>query len=188
MKTGIAMLESVAPYSQSRNHEVPKLDKELWDDFDLRTWREHLHITEDGFVFIPPMSFKQCLDSAAQYLGLKIPGQGNKQWGKKFTSGVLVTEPLILPYKRDDEQNVTRERIYANADGRRGSNKRVWRNYPTIPKWGGRVTFHVLDDTITQEVFLQHLQEAGKFIGLGRFRPQNGGFYGRFKVQRVEWE
>jgi hypothetical protein len=31
------------------------------------------------------------------------------------------------------------------------------------------------------------LEEAGKFIGLGRFRPQNGGFYGRFAVAKVVW-
>jgi hypothetical protein len=34
-------------------------------------------------------------------------------------------------------------------------------------------------------VFEHHLHEAGKFIGIGRFRPRNNGFYGRFDVLGV---
>jgi hypothetical protein len=44
-----------------------------------------------------------------------------------------------------------------------------------------------LDETITEEVFKLHLEESGKFIGIGRFRPQNNGFYGRFKVNEIVW-
>ena len=31
---------SVSPYSQSRQHDTPKLEKETWDKFEQRTWRE----------------------------------------------------------------------------------------------------------------------------------------------------
>ena len=49
------------------------------------------------------------------------------------------------------------------------------------------MTFFVLDETITEDVFLNHLTQAGQFIGIGRFRPRNNGFYGRFAVDKVEW-
>ncbi len=55
------------------------------------------------------------------------------------------------------------------------------------PEWKGEVTFHILDETVTEEVFKLHLEEGGKFIGIGRFRPQNNGFYGRFKVNEMVW-
>ena len=32
------------------------------------------------------------------------------------------------------------------------------------------------------------LREAGKFIGIGRFRPRNNGYYGRFDVESVDWK
>jgi len=51
-----------------------------------------------------------------------------------------------------------------------------------VPTWEGDVIFYVLDDTITEKVFRYHLEQAGKFIGIGRFRPRKNGFYGRFEV------
>jgi hypothetical protein len=34
----------------------------------------------------------------------------------------------------------------------------------------------------TGEVLEEHLMQAGQFIGVGSFRPQNRGIYGRFKL------
>ena len=79
------------------------------------------------------------------------------------------------------------DRIYANANGIRGSGKRVWRLFPRIDKWKADVEFHVYDDLITKDVFEQVLGESGRFIGIGRFRPQNGGWYGRYAVEKVKW-
>ena len=45
----------------------------------------------------------------------------------------------------------------------------------------------ILDDILNEEVFLKVLQAAGQFIGIGRFRPQNKGYYGRFEVKSLEW-
>jgi hypothetical protein len=49
------------------------------------------------------------------------------------------------------------------------------------------VEFLVLDETITQDVFAEHLTEAGRFIGIGRFRPRSNGYYGRFTVEKLDW-
>jgi hypothetical protein len=184
VKIAIAHLKSVSPYSQSRAHEEPKLDKETPDDYERRTWRSKCHADENGEVFIPPMSFKNALDSAAKYLSVKIPGKRNATYTKHFKSGVLCVDVVRLGVMKDD---VKGERIYVNADGVRGSGKRVYRTFPVFPSWDAEVTFYVMDDTITPSVFEQHLQEAGKFIGIGRFRPENGGFNGRFEVASVKW-
>ncbi|HUS96051.1 MAG TPA: hypothetical protein VMX97_04850 [Hyphomicrobiaceae bacterium] len=184
MKTATVRLSSVSPYSQSRAHETAKLDRETADLYDKRTWREHCHVTSDGNIFIPPMAFKMGLDKAATMLGRQIPGKGKATYTKFFLSGVLCSEPVVLDIKKAD---VVGERIYCNADGKRGSGKRVWRIFPTIPEWQAVVTYHVLANEITTEVFEDHLKQAGSFVGVGRFRPENGGYYGRFKVESVEW-
>ena len=49
------------------------------------------------------------------------------------------------------------------------------------------MTFYILDETVTEDVFKNILEQAGAFIGIGRFRPRNNGFYGRFKVEKVVW-
>lgn len=184
MKTAIATLKSVSPYEQSRFHNTPKLDKEGPDDYEHRTWRNKMHTTPDGRVFIPPTSFKNCLAAAAKYLNKRIPGEGKATYTKHFKSGVLVTDPLVLSTKADD---VPETWLHLNADGVSGSGKRVLRCMPVIHEWQGEVTFHVLDEKITETVFTEVLEESGKFIGIGTFRPQNGGFFGRFSVEKVKW-
>lgn len=185
MKTALCTLKSVSPYSPSRAHQAPKLDRETADAYETRTWREKAHFDADGKIFIPPMSFKMALDSAAKMLGEQIPGKGKSTYTKFFSAGVLVLEPVKLPLNKDD---LPMDRIHANADGIRGSGKRVWRNFPRVDSWQATVPIVVAANEITKDVFERHLEQAGKFVGIGRFRPQNGGFYGRFEVQKVVWQ
>lgn len=182
MRIATCTLSSLSPYSQSRPHETPMLERERHDDYEERTWREKSHATPDGHVFIPPMAFKMAVDFAASMLSMKRVGRST--YTKFFLSGVLVMDPLVLPFTKEDAR---RDRIYCNADGRRGSGTRVWRNFPTFDEWRGDVIFHVLADEITEKVFEPHLVQAGAFCGIGRFRPQNGGFYGRFQVEEIKW-
>lgn len=184
MKTAIAHLTSVSPYSQSRHYDVPKLEREIPKDYEARTWRNRLHTDDNGSVYIPPMSFKNCLSEAAKFLSMQIPGKGKATYTKHFEAGVLVTEPLPLSIAANDVQG---EWLFVPADGVRGSGKRVDKCFPVIRQWSGAVTFHILDEIITQEVFTKVLSDAGKFIGIGRFRPRNNGFYGRFDVESVDW-
>lgn len=198
MKIATAKLSSLSPYSQSRPYEngVPKLEKESAQAYESRTWRNRVHVNADGFIFIPPMAFKICLETAARFLSEKISGRGKATYTKHFLAGVLVTEGPVLPIKADDipldaslatDCGCRGEWLYLNADGKKGGNTRVWRCMPKIESWSAIVTFYVLDETITEDVFRRHLTEAGNFIGIGRFAPIRGGFYGRFKVDSLTW-
>lgn len=184
MRIATVTLHGVAPYSQSRFHDTPKLEKEAPDDHEMRTWRERLSTTEDGHVFIPPMAFKKSLETAARFLSMQIKGRGKATYTKHFKAGVLVTDGLVLPDLKDD---VPGEVFFVPSDGRAGGGKRVKRKFPVIRQWAGDVTYYILDETITPDVFEAHLKEAGNFIGIGRFRPENGGFYGRYAVDQVLW-
>ena len=179
MRECLVTLQSVSPYSQSRYHGTDKLDKENHDDYEKRTWANRVHVNKEGYVFIPPMAFKNCLSECAKYLSVQIPGKGKSTYTKHFEAGVLVTEPLVLDVKKE---NVEGEWFHVPSDGRRGGSTRVLKCFPVIHEWSGDVLFHILDDTITAEVFKYHLDQAGKFIGIGRFRPRNNGYYGRFKI------
>jgi hypothetical protein len=184
MKQALASLESISPYSQSRFHNTEKLEKEGHDDYEKRTWRNRLHSNGNGNVFIPPMSFKNCLSECAKYLSQQIPGKGKNTYTKHFEAGVLCMEPLDLPIKAEDVEG---EWLHVPSDGVRGGKKRVLKCFPVIPKWSGDISIYILDETITEPVFKYHLEQAGKFIGIGRFRPRNNGFYGRFKVVDIVW-
>lgn len=184
MKIATAHLKSVSTYSQSRYHATEKEPKETADAYERRTWRNKCHVNSAGNVFIPPMAFKQSIDAAAKFSSRQIPGKGKATYTKHFVAGVLVMNPLVLPLTVDD---VIMRTGIMNSDGVRGSGKRVIRYFPDIPQWEGTVEYHVFDDNITEEVFEETLADSGRFIGIGVFRPQNGGYYGRFDVTRIDW-
>jgi hypothetical protein len=180
-------LVSAAPYSQSRQHREPKKNQETDDVYEERTWREHCTVNDDGIICIPAMAFKKALDRAATVLGMKIPGRGKNTYAKHFMAGVLCENNVPIGIKQKD---VRPEAINASSTGDpSGKGKRVLRIYPTIPKWSAEAHFLVLDDIITQEIFRRHLVQAGQFVGVGRFRAERGGTYGRFMVDGdLKWE
>lgn len=182
MRTCTIHFTGQAPYSASRAHQAEKLPKETADAYEERTWREKAHV-ENGQVYIPPMAFKMATDRAAKMLGRQIPGKGKATYTKFFESGVIVTDPVFIA----PESAIVKDRIHANADGVRGSGKRVWRNFPTIREWGGTACFHIIADEVTEDVFEEAARYAGLAVGVGRFRPERGGFYGRYIIDRFEW-
>lgn len=186
MITAIARLRSTSPYSQGKHFVPDALPNESKDETEKRMWRERMHydIKRENEVFIPPMQFSLALKTAAKYLSIQIPGKGKSTYTKNFESGVMVNNPLYLGVKKED---VHPESVYVPSDGKVGGTTRVTKYFPIIEEWEGDVTFYILDNIITKEVFLEVLATAGNLIGVGRFRPKNRGYYGRFEVVDLKW-
>ena len=181
-------LTSLSPMTHSRQHDAPRLEKESPDDYDRRTWREKLHVEDRNgkrTVVIPAMALHQAIAAAAKYSKKQIVGQGKATWTAKFASGIMIPENPALNIDPETLQNVT---ISANADGVRGSGKRVTRRFPVIPAWTTTFEVYILDTIITEEIFTEMVEIAGMFIGIGQYRPQNWGTNGRFKVSRIVWQ
>lgn len=186
MKTATVKLKSLTPYNQSHQHFTEKAEsgKESHDEYEKRTWIEKGHYDENGNAYIPPMAFKGALAQAAQMLSIPIKGKGKSTYTKHFKAGVMVTDPLPLGVKKAD---VKPQWISCDPQGRKGG-MGVMRAFPHYEKWEGEIEYHILDDTITKEVFEQVLRESGNFVGIGQFRPANGGYFGRFEVVSVKWK
>ncbi len=178
-KAYIATIESVTPYTSSRKHFEPKLEKETPDKYDERTWRHKLTTDEKGNAVINPMAFKFALASAAKYSGEQVPTKGRKTYTQTFDSGILIVDPLPLGVNMKDVHEI---KVFVNSDGKRGGGKRVVRYFPIIQHWKGQLKIHVLDQLITMDVLKKMLELAGQFIGVGQFRAERGGTNGRFKV------
>jgi hypothetical protein len=159
-------------------------ERETAKDYEHRTWRERAHANPDGTTFIPGVAFKNCLSDAAKYLSIQIPGKGKATYTKHIEAGVMVLENLPLPVKKDEMEG---EWLFVPSDGKRGGPRRVSKCFPVFREWGGTVEFSIFDDAITEPIFTKHITEAGKFIGIGRYRPRNNGVYGRFAVDKVDW-
>lgn len=185
MRIALANLESASPYGQSKPILEKKTRDETHEQFEERSWKQRCHTDKDGLLFIPPTAFKNCLAEAAKYKSIQIPGKGKSTYTKHFEAGVMCTKPVSLGMHIDEVKSV---RLFVPADGKRGSGKRVWKYFPFVEEWKAEVEFIVLDEMIDNDVFQQHLVDAGQFIGIGYFRPRNNGYWGRFGVDKITWK
>lgn len=184
MRTVAVTLQGVSPLMQSRKHGTEMLKKETHDAYERRTWMHKAHV-KDGYVAIPAMALKRCLEEMAKHLGLQIPGKGKSTYTKHFVSGVMLSD---FEYKTNIKfEDIGMQAIHCNADGVRGSGKRVERFFPVITGWTCDVVFEIWDDVITEDVFKEHLTQAGVLKGIGSFRVGNGGMCGRFRSTSIKW-
>ncbi len=189
----VVTLQSTSPYSQSRKHDVPKLEGEGPDAHEERTWKERMHVrtinkgkpNERQTVVIPASGIGQAMAAAAKFLNRKIEGQRNSTWTKHFEAGISVLQDVDL---RIDPKDHRRQRINANSDGVRGSGKRVTRSFPTFDEWSATFEIVIFDPLITENIFRDVLEAAGLFIGIGQHRPQNLGTNGRWEIVKIDWQ
>jgi hypothetical protein len=193
MKTLEVVLEGLSSLSFSKQHMEPMLTsgsgakKESHAEHDERTWRSKMHTLPDGRVYIPPMALKQAIEGAAKYNPVKK--RGTATWTKTVEAAVLITDEIVIEGLKADD--VKSETIMCNSDGKptrysRGS--RVPRIFPVIPSgWRAKAKILVLDESIPNEVVEQHLVDSGVFVGIGRWRAENRGLYGRYRVVSKKW-
>jgi hypothetical protein len=135
----VTRIRGISVYSQSKFYKTPKLERESHADYEARTWRDRMHVNEDGNVIIPSMSLKNCLDSGAREAGIKVPGGGQKRYTGMIEKAVMVLDPVVLPIKAID---VPGDWVFVPSDGIRGGGKRVEKCFGIIPiGWGGDVTW-----------------------------------------------
>jgi hypothetical protein len=166
-----------------------KRDDETHDQFEERTWEQKVRTTKDGQLFLQPFALKNALESAARWLSMSIPGEGKKTFTKRFTSGILIVEKMLLTDSKGKALvigNVDPVRIFAPSDGKRGSGRRVFRIFPTVREWQTTAEIMIFDNKITEPVLEKHLVAAGRFTGFGSMRVENGGINGRFAVEGLK--
>lgn len=186
MSIATCTIAGLSPLSQSRQHQDPKLEGESPYDYDERTWRSKLNVSySTQTVIIPAHGMHQAIIAASKYSGEKIPGQGNKTWTAKFTTGIAIVTEIDTGLRPEDADSIV---ISANADGVRGSGKRVPRKFPIFHEWSATFDVYILDPIITETQFRKVLETAGMFIGVGRFRPEKGGSNGRWLVKEIDWK
>ncbi|MCP4539863.1 MAG: hypothetical protein GY832_22215 [Chloroflexi bacterium] len=182
-------ITGVTPLQQNKEYEssVEKIGNETPTQYQDRTWIHRAHINDDDMVTIPAQAIKKALVSACRYSSEQIPGQGKKTWTKKFEAAVIV--PGYEIELSQTKADIVMLPLYVPTNGQAGHGKRVWKKFPTLSKWDCTATVLILDNIIPNDVFLSMLDKAGRFIGIGSWRPENGGENGRFTFDEkaVEW-
>jgi hypothetical protein len=187
MKKATVTLRSLTPITFGKFHQTPKLNKELHEDYERRTWREKTHYDPKKLeVYIPGIMIANCIRESAKFMSKQIPGKGKATYTKHFDSGIFIKDNIsIHPNK---EQLTDFSAVHVPSDGQRGGTKRVIRYFPRFESWEGTFEIIVGDDIITADVMEEVLNNAGSLIGMGTWRPRNRGNNGRFELVKMSFE
>ncbi len=136
-----------------------------------------LYKDADGELFVPGPNIFSAIIAAGQFVK-----QGKRQLSTGKSSiipgGITLIEPeLVL----DPQAWVPDSRPIVNAMG-----SRTIKHRPRFDKWRLEFTLEVDSDEFSPEEVRLLVDIAGRKIGIGSFRPQRKGPFGRFVV--IHWK
>jgi len=142
---------------------------------------------ENGMPFLPDEMFFACLVNAGVFVRL----DGKRQVSTRDSTtlpGFLEIEERIIYLMHPDEQKPNKKKpLRWEVDMRQGKNpnggEAVCIVRPRFDLWAFEVTIQIDTDEINEELIRELFDKAGKRMGLGDFRPQKKGRYGKFVVE-----
>ena len=126
-------------------------------------------------VTIPPQALRSCIESAA----------------RKLKHGPLVREGLMVEFGVEFAHDVPGETIQAIAAAAAYTvdvvvqRNRVLRTRPKFDTWSCTFVLDVDPELIDEPKLRQWLDIAGRRLGLGDWRPEKSGVFGRFELERL---
>jgi hypothetical protein len=137
--------------------------------------RLRLYINKDGNYYHPSISFLRSMAKAVS--GLKY---GKVSAPMLIRGSVFVAFPqtVLLDANGEPARNYVLDKQPVVV-----SHARIARVRPMWPEWQCQLWLEVDVARITEDQVRAALELAGRIIGVGDFRPEKGGPYGRFRVE-----
>ena len=137
---------------------------------------DKLYVTEDGKPYVPSTYIRNSLIEAGK--SIQIKGRGKSTYSKLLGSSLIVQPDAILINSTSGWEPFTTTVVNPTTKGR------VMVTRPMFKDWTLSFEAVVLDD-ISEEVFRNILDEAGRYVGIGDWRPAKKGMYGKFIVTKL---
>lgn len=131
----------------------------------------HSYIDPEGNYYIPSAHFKQAFVKGGGFVKAKV-GNATRSM-KNIVAGMWFVSPEQIPFRKFD---VVDERSAVN----RNVKARVMVYRPKWNTWECEFTLMVDNDTLTLQTIKDIIEAAGKYLGVGSYRPEHTGEYGRF--------
>jgi len=132
-----------------------------------------LYKLPDGTIYVPSTQIHCSLMEAGKQM--KVVGKGKATYSKLFGAFIII-DPDVLPMLKQKWETDKRAVVVPSTRGR------VMRYRPKFVEWGLKFNVIINDDEIHPSVIKEGLERAGNFCGIGDFRPQKKGPFGRFQV------
>jgi len=127
--------------------------------------------------YIPSDQVRGAMINAGGMVKSKV-GNSKKSMKNIVAGMFFIKEPkLYLPNSFEiDKRSAVNRNIKA----------RVISIRPKWVEWGAEFTLQIDNDTITQSTVKDIIESAGNYIGVGSFRPQCNGMFGRFDLVELQ--
>ncbi len=183
-------LVGVTPYMQHRMDDVKLTDWEkqrgaiierdhLAEGPEL-TAGYHSYIDKEGRYYMPAEHFKQSFIAGGGYVKGKV-GNATRSM-KNIVAGMwrIKEDKIFLP--KFDEVD-SRSAVNKNVKARIMVHRPKWLN------WEAEFTLMIDEDEknkLTIETVENIIKYAGRYLGVGSYRPQHTGEFGRFNIVSIE--
>lgn len=139
--------------------------------------------TTEGKFYFPGAAISRLLREAGGNHKLK---QSRKSAKFLIPAAVLVPQDAIIITNGDGKTPVKDFEVDSRPVVIPATKGRVMRHRPRFDCWSATFHLEVDEDILPAEFIHQLMTEGGSKIGIGDFRPEKGGPFGRFQVVRFE--
>ena len=181
MHNGAAGLDARSPANVEKAEIARKRGSNRTESDDARL-REldcltSLYLDADGGPTVPEGMLRAAIETGARKL---------KQ-GPQVREGMLVEK--VEEFSYDRSMGATAEALAKTAQFTTGvvvQRSRVLRTRAKFDEWGVAFVVEADDELVDQSQLEAWLDIAGRRIGLGDWRPEKSGVYGRFETESIE--
>jgi hypothetical protein len=140
-------------------------------------------LPDGGGCYVPTENLLSCLIAAGQYVRLDGKRQVSTAKATMLPAFLSLEDP-VLPLLIPDTTNAAPWEVDIRAGRNPNGGEAVCLCRPRFDRWQLTVTALVDTREVNIAIARELFDIAGKRIGLGDFRPQKKGMFGRFVVQR----
>jgi len=145
---------------KGRKKQIPSPEEEC---------EKALYKTEAGEVYLPNLWIKTAMVKAATDFKM----EGKKSYKEYIKAGIVV-EPEQIPLKADKYEVFVSRCVIQRAA--------IAKARPKFKTWEAEFEIELLDEMLNPTIVKEILDAAGRFKGIGDWRPEHG----RFKVEKFE--
>lgn len=187
MKRFEIVVSGVTPYMQHRMDDI-KLEKwvkergPLYERYDISDpeviadFHSHTYWNDGTEYFIPSDHFRMSMIEAGKMVKGKVGGATKSMSNVVAALFTITPERITIPkWSAIDKRSAVNRNIKA----------RVIVIRPKWEKWQADFTLTVDEDSIQNEMIAKIIEYSGKYIGIGSYRPQNKGQFGRFEIKHM---
>ena len=157
--------EAKGPTKKNKNQQT--------DDVEQSLYR-----LQDGKIFQPAIHLLSAMKKAGAKF--QIPGQRKQTYKNLIGSGAVIISPSDIVHRYQEYAVHVCSVVVPATKGR------IIRRRPMLPKWALSFQLEYDDLEIGEKDIREILDYAGKCVGIGDWRPEKGGSFGRFLVSKFK--